>query len=382
MATNFPTSLDSYTNPTASDRLGDSVGGLTHSGFHAGNNDAIEALEAKVGVNNSAVTTSHDYKLSGVATGDKAASLTGVETLTNKTLTTPTINGGTFTGTIDMSGVTSADVYDNTFKIKDNVDNTKVLQFQVSGVTAGQTRTKTVQDNNGTLYETGGTDVAIVDGGTGASTATEGFDNLAPTTTKGDLIVRDTSDNIRLAVGANNTIPIADSAVAGGIKWGTVGSIASGKIAIDYTQYTTSDGNNSYTVSIPGNSLSTNNGVRFTLAISALQFTGSGSITIAATYGGSSLGSVSLTQSAAVTATGGGMYIGFIFATGATNTQKGQATLTGTIAETGPLLYQRISSATANTAVDSTASQNLVVTITSSGTTSTITTEAIIVEKL
>ena len=58
MATNFPTSLDSLTNPTTSDTLAT----VSHSGQHADANDAIEALQAKVGVDGSAVTTSLDYK--------------------------------------------------------------------------------------------------------------------------------------------------------------------------------------------------------------------------------------------------------------------------------------------------------------------------------
>lgn len=48
-------------------------------------------------------------------------------------------------------------------------------------------------------YNPGGTDVAIADGGTGASTAAAAFDALAPTTTRGDLIFRNASTNTRLA---------------------------------------------------------------------------------------------------------------------------------------------------------------------------------------
>ena len=59
MATNFPTSLDSLTNPTS----GNSLNSPSHAGQHADANDAIEALQAKVGVDNSAVTTSIDYRL-------------------------------------------------------------------------------------------------------------------------------------------------------------------------------------------------------------------------------------------------------------------------------------------------------------------------------
>lgn len=59
MATSFPTGLDALTNPTASDYLSSP----SHSAQHANSNDSIEALEAKVGIDSSAVTTSHDYKL-------------------------------------------------------------------------------------------------------------------------------------------------------------------------------------------------------------------------------------------------------------------------------------------------------------------------------
>ena len=49
MATSFPTSKDILINP---DGL-DSVKEVSHSAQHANANDAIEALETKVGVNNS-----------------------------------------------------------------------------------------------------------------------------------------------------------------------------------------------------------------------------------------------------------------------------------------------------------------------------------------
>lgn len=57
MATSFPTGLDALTNPTSANGLNSP----DHAGQHADANDAIEALEAKVGINSSAVTTSHDY---------------------------------------------------------------------------------------------------------------------------------------------------------------------------------------------------------------------------------------------------------------------------------------------------------------------------------
>lgn len=64
MATNFPTSLDSLTNPSS----GDPLSSPSHSVQHANANDAIEALQAKVGIDSSAETTSHDYKIAQLET--------------------------------------------------------------------------------------------------------------------------------------------------------------------------------------------------------------------------------------------------------------------------------------------------------------------------
>jgi hypothetical protein len=66
MAINYPSSLDDFTNPTADDSLNSDT--VPHADQHANLNDAVEALEAKVGVNSSAVTSSLDYKVSTLET--------------------------------------------------------------------------------------------------------------------------------------------------------------------------------------------------------------------------------------------------------------------------------------------------------------------------
>lgn len=62
--------------------------------------------------------------------------------------------------------------------------------------------------------------VAIADGGTGQTTQTAAFDALAPTTTNGDLIYHNGTDNVRLAVGASGKILTVAS---GAPAWGTAG---------------------------------------------------------------------------------------------------------------------------------------------------------------
>jgi hypothetical protein len=61
--------------------------------------------------------------------------------------------------------------------------------------------------------------VAIANGGTGQSTAIAAFDALSPTTTKGDLIVNNGADNVRVAVGTNGYALTADSTAAAGVVW-------------------------------------------------------------------------------------------------------------------------------------------------------------------
>lgn len=61
MATTFPTTLDNFTNPSSTDPMNSAT--VPHATQHANLNDAVEALEAKVGVNGSAVTSSLEYRV-------------------------------------------------------------------------------------------------------------------------------------------------------------------------------------------------------------------------------------------------------------------------------------------------------------------------------
>lgn len=120
----------------------------------------------------------------------------------------------------------------NTWSFGDGTAGTKTLIF--NNGSAGQlvwnptaTRTLTLQDTTGTVYSTGGQDVAVVDGGTGASNKTTAFGNLSPNTTKGDIIVHNGTDNIRLSVGNDGDVLLADSAEVNGVRWGQGGGSVS-----------------------------------------------------------------------------------------------------------------------------------------------------------
>jgi hypothetical protein len=65
MASNYPTSLDNFTNPTVSDYLNSTT--VPHATQHSDLNDAVENLQAKVGIDSSADTDSIDYKVADAA---------------------------------------------------------------------------------------------------------------------------------------------------------------------------------------------------------------------------------------------------------------------------------------------------------------------------
>jgi hypothetical protein len=94
-------------------------------------------------------------------------------------------------------------------------------------------------NNGGTALAFGAVDLStaaaitgtlgIANGGTGQTTQTNAFDALAPTTTKGDLILHNGTDNVRLAVGGtNNHVLTVDSTTATGVKWAAVSASGGG----------------------------------------------------------------------------------------------------------------------------------------------------------
>ena len=69
--------------------------------------------------------------------------------------------------------------------------------------------------------------VAIANGGTGQTTATAAFDALAPTTTTGDVMYFNGTDNVRLGIGTAGQALVVNSG-ATAPEWGTAG-ISTGK---------------------------------------------------------------------------------------------------------------------------------------------------------
>jgi len=136
---------------------------------------------------------------------------------TTDTLTNKSISGASNTLTnIPNSATTATDANTNSAIVARDASG----NFSAGVITASLTGNVT-GNVSGTAANVTGT-VAIANGGTGQTGATAAFDALAPTTTKGDVIVHNGSDNIRVAVGSFGQALVADNSAAAGVKWSTI----------------------------------------------------------------------------------------------------------------------------------------------------------------
>lgn len=134
MSTLFPTSIDTFVNPTAVDRL--NTTGVVHHEQHTNENDAIIAIETYLGIRGSTVTGSITYTLNSLAStvsgsagggAPTSASYLMVSAHTGTAARTFTLgaglsgtdagSGSTFTTRIYPTGVTSGTYYSPAFTV-------------------------------------------------------------------------------------------------------------------------------------------------------------------------------------------------------------------------------------------------------------------------
>jgi len=173
MGTNFPISFDSYL--TLTDNTDDVL--ASHMNDRG---DAIEALETKVGIDSSVVNTSFDYFLKHASGAYRTHTHNGTSDDGSATLSPTTINAFTLNG-----------------KLTAGANEIEGSNFDING---------------GTID--GITDLAIVDGGTGASTAQAAINALAGAVTS-NRVLRADGANISLAQvvltsDVSGTLPLAN----------------------------------------------------------------------------------------------------------------------------------------------------------------------------
>lgn len=110
-----------------------------------------------------------------------------------------------------------------------------------------------INDGSGVLSSEA--QLSITRGGTGQATQTAAFDALSPNTTKGDIIVYNGTDNIRVPVGTNSQVLTANSAQVSGVEW-TNSAVADNSI----TEF-------KLTTSVAGNGLLGGNGTPLTVNV-------------------------------------------------------------------------------------------------------------------
>lgn len=197
--------------------------------------------------NDTIVTEAFIQALTNKTINGSLNTITNISLTSAVTSTLPVTNGGT--GVTGFGG-TNTLLYTSTANTLSSIatSNTSALITNSSGVpswTSGTTANRILRTDGTSItfsQVTLTTDVTgtlpIANGGTNGTTATTGFNNLSPLTTKGDIIVRDSTNNIRQAVGTNGQILVADSTTTSGIKWMTTNFYVSDTVTTTTTSTT------------------------------------------------------------------------------------------------------------------------------------------------
>jgi len=193
---------------TAADTINIGTGGTTADAITIGNAVGDLVLNDNNWSINSAgaITTTNNISTTGTGTITSAGTLTASNGLTVSSGAT------TFTGLTTNGGLLYTNGSGVLAQMASSGTSTTVLHGNAAGAPS-YSSVALATDVSGTL--------PIANGGTGQTTAVAAFDALSPNTTKGDLITRDGTNNIRLGTGTDGQVLTANSATATGLQWQT-----------------------------------------------------------------------------------------------------------------------------------------------------------------
>ena len=157
----------------------------------------------------------------GITITEGAGSITITNSAPDQTVALTGAGTTSITGTYPNFTITSNDQYAGTVTSVGGTGTVNGISLSGTVTSSGNLTLGGTLSGVSLSTQVTGT-LPIANGGTGQTTAVAAFDALSPTTTKGDLIVNNGSDNVRLAVGTNNYVLTADSSQATGVKWATV----------------------------------------------------------------------------------------------------------------------------------------------------------------
>jgi len=207
LATSFPSGLDALTNPTS----GDTLASPDHAAQHANVNDAVEALEAKVGVDGSAVVTSLDYKITnGIFSALAVDTNVLVVDATNNRVGVNTASPGTAVDVVGTATVRAAATQDGV-ALTGRAGGTSSYEVTLTPTTLTGDQALTLPNATGTVITTGNlTDFTVTAGTTSTGATGVGYMGLpqnATTTGAYTIVAADAGKHIYSTATRTVTIP-------------------------------------------------------------------------------------------------------------------------------------------------------------------------------
>jgi hypothetical protein len=200
-----------FVRPTFGSALGGTDGNVRLGTLASGNTLIYDAVD---GVWKNANLTDG----TGISITEGAGTITITNSAPDQTVALTGAGTTSISGTYPNFTVTSNDQYVGTVTSVGGTGTVNGISLSGTVTSSGSlTLGGTLSGVDLTTQVTG--TLPIANGGTGQTTQTAAFDALSPLTTKGDLVVNNGTNDVRLGVGTNGQLLTADSAEATGVKW-------------------------------------------------------------------------------------------------------------------------------------------------------------------